>query len=117
MIDFACKRYSIEEILRCSLSLRRSEFRVFHYLLSARAPLSSQELSKKLSLDVTSVQRSLKSLHEKKVVVRSQRNLPSGGYVYLYSAASRGAIRSKVQSLLSEWQTQVFSELDSWCKR
>ena len=85
MIDFACKQFNIDEVIKCGLGLTRSEFRMLDYLVGHFGhAYESQELAKELGLDKTTVQRALKKLHEKEVVTRKQRNLDGGGYVFFY---------------------------------
>ncbi|NCN86639.1 MarR family transcriptional regulator, partial [archaeon] len=33
MIDFACKKFDIEEVIKCSLALSKSDFRILKFLM------------------------------------------------------------------------------------
>ena len=89
MIDFACKRFDLDEVIRCSLSLSKAEHVLFKCLLKKDDWLTTHELSKLNKSNVTTVQRNVKSLFEKSVVERRQQNLDKGGYVFLYKSKDK----------------------------
>jgi len=69
MIDFACKTFELNEIVKCGLGLTKSDMRVMNFLMRKRKIYSSFEIAEELSLDASTVQRALKKLHEKKIFV------------------------------------------------
>ncbi len=93
MIDFACKRFELNEVIKCGLALTKSDLIIMYFLIKNRERLSSLEISKRIGLDLSTVQRSLKRLNEKNLVVRSQTNLANGGYVYSYTIRDKKEIR------------------------
>lgn len=75
---------------------------------------NSNELAQKLNLDLSTIQRSLKNLNEKNILIRSQNNLSGGGYVYLYKINDKKLIKEMIMKIISQWVKKVDSELDKW---
>ena len=50
MIDFACKKFDLEEVIKCVLGLSKSEFRLLKFLENYKKKSTTEELSKKLKL-------------------------------------------------------------------
>ena len=115
MIDFACKRFELKEIIKCSLGCTKSDCAIMQYLLGQDEEyLSTDDISKKMGLDVTTVQRSVKKLHEKGIVKRRQENLSGGGYVFLYQAEEKRKIREIVSEIVMSWANRVKEALQKW---
>ncbi|MEK6927073.1 MAG: helix-turn-helix domain-containing protein [Nanoarchaeota archaeon] len=115
MIDFACKKFDLEEIIRCSLSLSKAEFKILKLFLSNKQDyFKTQDISKKLNLELSTIQRAVKKLHSLDIIQRSQKNLSSGGYVYQYKLNSKAEVKSKIQSVINSWNEKVTSELNNW---
>ncbi len=115
MIDFACKRFSLPEIIKCSLGLTRAEYKVLETLLSEDGKwFTSEVLSKRLSLDLSTVQRCMKKLHGKELISRNQENLSSGGYIFYYRIRQRDELRARIMSVIRSWVAGVEKELGKW---
>jgi predicted transcriptional regulator len=113
MIDFACKEFKISEIIKCSFGLSKSDYNLFNYFLKNKDQwYRTNKLAKKLKLNLTTVQRSVKKLHEKKILERRQKNLDKGGYIYLYKIEKKNKIRSKILSIIHSWIRRVEEELE-----
>ncbi len=70
-----------------------------------RKEWDSDELKNKLNVNLTTVQRALKRICDKGLIIKKQKNLTGGGYVFLYKA------RSKVEEkLVLEHMTTLFKE-------
>ena len=112
MIDFACKRFEIDEIIRCSLGLTKSDLKIMDFLLkNSKKQFSSLNLSEKMSLDISTIQRSVKSLHEKNIIVRNQVNLAKGGYTYVYMIRDKEDIKKKLVGILKGWFEKAEKEV------
>ena len=114
MIDFACKQFDLRDIIKCSLGLTRSDIQVFDHLLAHKGSRSSEEIAGKLKLDLSTVQRAVKKLHEKGLLVRMQTNLDGGGYVFAYRVQEKRAIRKIILDIVAKWTGRVEQELESW---
>ena len=101
MIDFACKTFSLEEVIKCGLGLTRADYKLLLYFIDNKDWLTTADISKELSLNLSTVQRGVKRLYEKEVLLRSQENLDNGGYLFLYKA------KEKVEKHLSNLMEDV----------
>ena len=115
MVNFACKKFDIEEIVKCSFGLSKSEYGILRFLLSnSHKRFMTDELAKELSLDKSTIQRSIKRLHEKGLVVRGQENQSRGGYIFFYRIKNKDNIREMIVNVIDGWVEGVKKELVSW---
>jgi predicted transcriptional regulator len=115
MIDFACKQFDLDEIIKCAFGLSKADIKVMRFLIkNENKSFSSDEISAKLMLDLTTIQRAVKKLSEKSVIFRSQENLDNGGYIFIYRIKSRKAISETVMNIVNNWSKKVEHELESW---
>jgi predicted transcriptional regulator len=67
-MDFACKEFKVEDVIKCALNLTKADLKVMKYFLNeAKKWVDTESLSKCLELDISTIQRSVKKLHEKKL--------------------------------------------------
>lgn len=114
MIDFACKRFELTEVIKCGLGLTKSDWIILEFLMKNRKKVTSYELAESLNIDVSTAQRSLKRLSEKSLVIRSQTNLLSGGYYYSYEINNKNEIRKMILKVIHGWVGKVELELNKW---
>jgi predicted transcriptional regulator len=114
MIDFACKNFNLDEIIKCSLSLTKSEFKIFNFLLKNNSFFNSSSLSSSLSLDLTTTQRAMKKLYESSILIRSQNNLDKGGYEYTYKIKNKKELVNIISKIIQNWTDKVKEELNIW---
>lgn len=114
MIDFACKEFDIEEVVKCSLGLSKSEFRLLKYLIENDSQFTTEELAKKLSLDKSTIQRAVKKMHGKGLLSRGQINQSVGGYVFLYRIKNKQNIRKIVLDTVEGWMEVFRTQINKW---
>ena len=114
MIDFACKKFELEEVIKCGLGLTKADYLILMHLMKSKDRLKSYDLTKDLNLELSTVQRSLKRLNEKNLVLRFQINLISGGYVYTYTINDKKIIRKIVLETIQSWTKKVEEEIEKW---
>jgi predicted transcriptional regulator len=114
MIDFACKRFQLDEVIKCGLSLTKAEYLLFEYVVKHADECTTEQLAAHVSLDLTTVQRAVKKLHEEGVLQRSQQNLEGGGYVYMYSIKSKQELRRILMDIINRWVKTVDTALQKW---
>jgi len=114
MIDFACKRFEIDKIIKCGLNLSKADFKVMKELLTKDDYVTTEELVEKLGFNISTVQRAVKKLTEKKLVIRSQENLSGGGYKFLYKVRERQEVRKILIALVRKWSDKVEETLVDW---
>ncbi|MBR9705972.1 MarR family transcriptional regulator [Candidatus Pacearchaeota archaeon] len=113
-IDFACKTFELDDIIKCGLGLTRSEFKVMKFLIQEHLEINSHEIANKLKLDLSTAQRALKKLVEHNVIIRGQRNLVGGGYVYVYKSSPKTQIRKIILKIIKNWNKKVENKLERW---
>ncbi|MDD2440133.1 MAG: MarR family transcriptional regulator [Methanosarcinaceae archaeon] len=115
MIDFACKEFKIEDVIKCALNLTRADLKVMKFFINHEEEgLSTEALSQALELDLSTVQRSVKKLYEKEVLRRVQQNLDGGGYVFIYRGQPKSEIRGVIMEIVRTWVDRVEKEFEEW---
>ena len=115
MVDFACTRISIDNIIKCSFGLTKTELEIFRYLVSHKqTQFSTQELSQKLSLDITTIQKAMKKLTSKGILKKDQMNLEHGGYILLYQCIGQENIKKIIMSNFENFSKKVEESLSDW---
>jgi len=75
---------------------------------------TTEQLSNEHDLNLTTIQRSVKRLHEKSVIKRRQENLDGGGYIFLYTIVERDHFRELIWNIVKGWSERVHEELKKW---
>jgi predicted transcriptional regulator len=114
MLDFACKTFDLDEVIKCSLGLTKAEYKLLSRLMQGRDWKTTSELAKQSKYSLSAIQRCMKTLYEKGVVERKQVNLEGGGYTYIYRVKDRTELRKVIESILGAWEKKVREELGKW---
>lgn len=114
MIDFACKTFKLQDIIKCGLGLTKADLKILKFLINLEKETTSEKISNKLKLDLSTVQRSVKKLFEKKIIFRYQKNLEGGGYIFSYKAKTKKTIAIILNEVVKKWQKRVEKELKLW---
>jgi len=114
MIDFSCKKFNIAEIIKCSLGLSRSEFLLLEFLMKNKNDFTTEDLSKKLKLDKSTIQRAVKKLHGKQLVNRGQINREVGGYIFYYRIKDKNKIKKIILGVIDGWIGVVRNGINNW---
>ena len=75
---------------------------------------ATDKLSTKLNLNISTVQRAVKKLHEQDIIDRIQKNLISGGYFFVYQSKNKKTISRVLMSVVHKWVSRVEDELKDW---
>ena len=113
-MEFACKSVEVEEIIACSLSLKKSEYKIFEAMIKESKKYSIQELSDKLKLDRTTIQKVLKKFVDLEIAKRYQQNLESGGYIFYYQIRDKNDLKKKIHSAIKKWNDSAVLAVDKW---
>ncbi|MEM4637851.1 MAG: helix-turn-helix domain-containing protein [Candidatus Woesearchaeota archaeon] len=111
-MDITCGKLDIEDVIACSLSLKKSEYRIFELLLKSKDNLTIQEISKQLKLDRTTIQKILMSLTKKGLIQRFQQNLEKGGYIYNYTIKNKSDVKKHIKESLRVWYENSLKQID-----
>lgn len=114
MIDFACKRFELNEVIKCGLGLTKSDYEIMEFLIKNRERFTSFKIAEEVNIDVSTAQRALKKLNEKNIVKRFQTNLSNGGYLYSYEVNNKNVLRKLILDVIHSWIKKVENELESW---
>jgi predicted transcriptional regulator len=112
MITFSCKNITEEELTRCSFNLSKTEYNVLIFLLKNYKRHTVLHLSNSIKLERTTIQKAVKGLVEKGLVDKIQKNLPKGGYIFLYKAKYKEEIKSKIKKLAHKWYKDFQETID-----
>jgi len=115
MIDFACRQFNLDDIIKCGLGLTKAEFKVFCFFVDNDGKeFTSGEIEKRTGLDLTTAQKAVKKLSGKKIITRSQKNLDNGGYIFRYKCSSKKDIRETLKAIIRKWSGVVEEKIDTW---
>ena len=115
MIDFACKRFDLDEVLRCSFNLTKTEFNILKYLMKySGKSFTSQEISKIFKIGLSTSQRAIKKIYDKELIKKSQRNLKKGGYILVYSVKENLILKQKFLKIIHAWVKKVEDKVQKW---
>ncbi len=112
MIDFACKNISFKELLMCSYALNKTEYNVLMKLMNLKEFISINELSKKMKKERSTIQKAMKKLFEKKLVMRRQMNLTTGGFIYEYKLKNKEELKKEIINLIKSWSASAIKKLE-----
>lgn len=115
MMNFACKNFRIEEVVRCSLNLTRSEYSIVDFLLkNSDERFTTARLAEEHGLDLSTVQRSVKKLYSQELIRRSQKNLERGGYIFVYRIKNKKELKEKISGIIHSWVGAFDKEIRKW---
>ena len=114
MISFACKNIELKDLVMCSFELNKTDYKLFNFLIKKKKYLSINEISEEMKLERTTIQKSLKRLFEKNIVLRLQKNIDSGGYMFVYKIKDKELIKNIMKEMVSEWYKKVKIEIEAW---
>jgi len=115
MIDFACRQFDLDDIIKCGLGLTKAGYKVMTYFLSKPdSSLTTESISKSVNLNLSTVQKAVKRLSDQNIIIKHQKNLSSGGYVFIYSLNSRKGIKEILKKIIRNWAERVEQQIDIW---
>ncbi|MGM5483507.1 MAG: MarR family transcriptional regulator [Nanobdellota archaeon] len=117
MIDFACKEFRIDEIIKCGLGLTRAELAILYFIIEQEDWFDSKEIAEKLGKDSSTIQRALKKFYQNNLVKRRQINLEKGGYAFAYISEDKRQIKNILEDIIENWTDKVKLELRKWSSK
>jgi predicted transcriptional regulator len=110
-MEFACKKIDVQDIIACSLGLKKSEYKVFEALLR-NEHITLKDLSEQLGLDRTTLQKVLKNFVSNDLVLRYQENLENGGYVFVYKIKDKSFLKKRIHAAIDKWHDTARQAID-----
>ena len=114
MIDFGCKQFKLMEVMKCALGLTKAEAQLLNSLIKTTDWLTTEKISKKSRLHLSTIQRAVKKLFVKGVLDRKQKNISDGGYFYVYRMKKKQEIKRLIMKTIREWESNLERELLKW---
>jgi len=114
MISFACMKIELKNLIKCSFELNKTDYDVFIFLMSKNKTMTANEIAIQMVLDRTTVQKSIRRLAEKELVLRQQKNLTKGGYIFIYSIKDKKIIKERMSEIVKKWHDNVQKEIVKW---
>lgn len=93
--------------------MNKTEFNVMMYMLG-QEELRVDEIAKDMGLERSTVQKAIKNLVGKNVVLRKQENLDKGGYLFRYLIKDKEVIKNMILDNVDSWHRNVVQEVKSW---
>ena len=103
-----CTRYYS---LQSRIELKFGSNAKFHKI---KILLSNNKLSKKLSLDRTTLQKVLKRFVDNELVERFQENLDNGGYIFIYQIKDKVILKKRIHTAIDKWYDTAKIAIDKW---
>ncbi len=113
-LSFACKIIKIEDIIRCSFDINKTQYQILMLLSRSKRAMTISEIASKLKKDRTTVQKAVKVLFSKHLVIRRQLNLDNGGYIYYYTINDRDKLKERIIHLINEWAESAKHTVLNW---
>jgi len=107
MIKFSCKKISKEDLIKCAFALNKTEYNLLMFLLKKDRNFTAIQISTLMKLDRTTIQKAIKKLVDKELVDRKQKNVPGGGYTFLYLIEDKKEIKNKIKDVIHKWCKSV----------
>ncbi len=115
MIDFACKKLDLNEVIMCSLNLTKREFQIVEYLIEhSNKEFTPLQIAKRFKIGLSTSQRAFKKMYEEKLLNRKQKNLEKGGYVFVYSIREKRILKQKILDIINNWVKNVEEGIKRW---
>jgi predicted transcriptional regulator len=115
MIDFACKKFDLKEVIRCSLALTKTEFKILEYFINnSDQQFTAQEISKKFNIGLSTSQKLINEINKKRLIKRSQKNLEKGGYIFVYSIKEKEIVKERILEIVSNWMQKFELKIEEW---
>jgi predicted transcriptional regulator len=112
-MEFACRQIDVKDVIACSLGLKKSEYKVFELLLHSDN-VTLKDLSKKLHLDRTTLQKVLKHFVQNELVERYQENLDNGGYIFIYKIKDKAVLKKRINVAIDKWHDTAKAAIEKW---
>ncbi len=115
MINFACKTFNLDEVIRCSLNLTKTEFNIIKYLIeNGNKEFTTKKISKIFKIGLSTTQKAIKKINDKELIKQSQKNLEKGGYIFYYSIKNTSILKRQILEILHNWMNKVEKDLKKW---
>lgn len=85
-----------------------------HLIRNDKRWVTTLELSKRLKVGLSTVQKAVKKLKQSNVIKQGQKNLKKGGYVFIYYIKDKDILRKIVLNIVHSWTKRFGTEIEKW---
>ena len=100
------KSICCDDVIQCIFNLNDLDIKTFH-LIKKNKELSTNEISKKLKKERSTIQRSLQRLLCSGLCEKKSNNLKHGGYYYSYSIKNQENIKKNLEKCIDNWYKKM----------
>ncbi len=112
-ITFGCNIFSNKKVLSCSFGLTKSELELLKTVIENKKGISVKEISSFLDKGRTTIQKTIKSLLDKKLIKRKQVNLKKG-FAYIYYPLNKEDYIKIFDKKLKKIKNNIHKEINNW---
>lgn len=112
-LNFACQKLTIEQVLKCTFGLNKTEVKLLKVLRCGNE-LSIKDLEKRMQKDRSTIQRAVKALADKELIIRKQYNLDTGGYVFVYKCMNKELLKKRMKNSLDKFYSNLELAIDKF---
>ncbi len=115
MIEFACKKFDLNEVIRCGLNLTKIEFKIMEYFIK-KSPkkFTALEISKIFKIGLSTSQKAIKKIYFKGILNKNQKNLEKGGYIFVYFIKEKKLLKNKILEIIDNWTRNIKKRIKNW---
>ena len=113
-VSFSCHHINFKDLVMCSFSLNKTEYNLLLFLLNQQDSLSATQIGEVMKKDRTTIQKAIKKLFGKQLVLKHQVNLDTGGYTFVYKVKDREYIRKTILDIVNVWYANVVESVSKW---
>ncbi len=113
-ISFSCHHIDFKDLVMCSFNLNKTEYNLLMFLLGQEDSLSATQIGETMQKDRTTIQKAIKKLYGKELVLKHQVNLETGGYTFVYRVKDRSYIRGTILDIVNKWHKGVVESVNNW---
>lgn len=102
----------LNDVIKCTLNLTKKEMVIFEFFkLNNDDYYTTEDLSREINLDLSTVQRGVKKMALLKIIERKQNNLENGSYLFLYKCKTKADIKFVILERFFEWSAKTKDKL------
>ncbi len=81
-------------------------------MLGSNNFVTVNELSKRMKKERSTIQKAIKKLRERKLLIRRQKNLTTGGFIYEYKLKDKELIKKEIVDLIKLWSQKAIKTIE-----
>lgn len=104
-------RLTCADVVQCAFDLSDQDVRTYE-VLNDLGHARTEEIARVLDKDPSVVYRSLQRLVGCDVASKTKEAMPEGGYYYVYAAAPKREVKTRLRACVNDWQQQMLHAID-----